>query len=79
MARLTLRLPDSLHRELAEQADAEGVSLNQYIVFSLTRVGTVARLATERAEFGRLLGAAPPEEAEASLQTLLSLREGEGG
>ena len=37
MSRLTLRLPQTLHRQLKEQASEEGVSLNQYIVYSLTR------------------------------------------
>lgn len=30
--RITLRLPRSLHRALAESSEAEGVSLNQYLV-----------------------------------------------
>jgi uncharacterized protein (DUF1778 family) len=42
MARLTLRLPESLHRQLKEQASIEGISLNQYIVYSLTRQATSA-------------------------------------
>ena len=29
MSRLTLRLPDSLHRQLSDQAKHEGISLNQ--------------------------------------------------
>ena len=37
MSRFTLRLPNSLHRELKENAHQEGVSLNQYIVYALTR------------------------------------------
>ena len=37
MSRLTLRLPDSLHRELESRAENEQVSLNQYLVYSLTR------------------------------------------
>ena len=37
MSRFTLRLPNSLHRELKENASQEGVSLNQYIVYALTR------------------------------------------
>lgn len=37
MSRLTLRLPDSLHRRLTETADREGVSLNQYLVYLLAR------------------------------------------
>jgi hypothetical protein len=37
MARLTLRLPESLHRQLESQAKREKVSLNQYLVYALTR------------------------------------------
>ena len=37
MSRLTLRLPDTLHQELIHLAESEGVSLNQYIVYALTR------------------------------------------
>jgi len=42
MSRLTLRLPDTLHRQLESLAHHEAVSLNQYIVFALTRQATVA-------------------------------------
>ncbi len=34
--KLLLRMPKTLHRHLAEAADKEGVSLNQYIVFLLS-------------------------------------------
>jgi uncharacterized protein (DUF1778 family) len=37
MSRLTLRLPDSLHRQLKAAARKENVSLNQVIVYALTR------------------------------------------
>ena len=37
MGRMTLRLPESLHRQLETQAEQEGVSLNQYIVYMLAR------------------------------------------
>ena len=37
MSRLTLRLPETLHQQLAKVAEQEGVSLNQYIVYALTR------------------------------------------
>jgi hypothetical protein len=37
MSRLTLRLPETLHQKLALAAEQEGVSLNQYIVYALTR------------------------------------------
>jgi hypothetical protein len=37
MGRFTLRLPETLHNELEARAQQEGVSLNQYIVYMLTR------------------------------------------
>lgn len=33
----TLRLPETLHQQLIHLAEGEGVSLNQYIVYALTR------------------------------------------
>jgi diketogulonate reductase-like aldo/keto reductase len=49
MSRLTLRLPETLHHQLTSLADREGVSLNQYIVYALTRqtTGYVVVPATE--------------------------------
>ncbi|MEC4894800.1 MAG: toxin-antitoxin system HicB family antitoxin [Oscillatoria sp. PMC 1051.18] len=41
MSRLTLRLPETLHQELANLAQQEGISLNQYIVYALTRQVTL--------------------------------------
>lgn len=37
--KLLLRMPKSLHRRLAESAEQENVSLNQYIVFLLSSLG----------------------------------------
>ncbi len=37
MSQLTLRLPDTLHQQLIHLAESEGVSLNQFIVYALTR------------------------------------------
>ena len=37
MSRLTLRLPNSLHHQLESLAKREQVSLNQYLVYALTR------------------------------------------
>ena len=42
MGRLTLRLPDTLHQQLKKMADHERVSMNQYIVYALTRQMTLA-------------------------------------
>ena len=44
MSRLTLRLPETLHQELAHLAEGEGVSLNQYIIYALTRQTTLAHM-----------------------------------
>jgi HicB family len=74
MIRLTLRLPESLHRTLADQAQREGVSLNHYIVFSLTRAVTVADLAAQQRAFERLSHRFPAEDAEAALGELLAAR-----
>lgn len=41
MSRLTVRLPETLHDHLRELAEQEGVSLNQYIVYALTRQTTL--------------------------------------
>lgn len=35
--RFNVRLPKTLHRQLAEQAEREGVSLNQYVLYKLSR------------------------------------------
>lgn len=42
MSRLTVRLPETLHHQLSDLAEREGVSLNQYIVYALTRQTTLA-------------------------------------
>lgn len=47
MARLTLRLPDSLHQNLRSQAQDEGISLNQFIVYQLTRASTASEVAAD--------------------------------
>lgn len=35
--KLVLRIPRSLHKELKEAAEIEGVSLNQYMLYKLAR------------------------------------------
>ena len=35
--KISLRLPRSLHKELVEKAKSEGVSLNQYALFKLSK------------------------------------------
>ncbi len=79
MSRLTLRLPDTLHSQLVTLADNEQVSLNQYIVFALTRQVTMAytvqavpekAIAEQRAAYTALLqnlGKATFDEIEETL------------
>ena len=37
MGRLTLRLPDTLHDQIRSLAKHENISINQYVVYALTR------------------------------------------
>ncbi len=74
MNRLTLRLPESLHRQLTSQARDEGVSLNHLIVYLLTRMTTVTDLEAQRAKFEELRSRFPEAEAEEALQELLAAR-----
>lgn len=64
MGRFTLRLPQTLHQELETLAELEGVSLNQYILYALTRQVSPAytvrvlpetAVAEQRANYHRLL------------------------
>lgn len=63
MSRLTLRLPETLHQQLAQLAEGEGVSLNQYIVYALTRQATLAHV----------IQVVPQEEVEQQQQAFHSL------
>ena len=79
MSRLTLRLPDSLHLQLETLAETEQISLNQYIVYALTRQTTLDYtiqavpervLAEQRAHYTTLLqtlGQASFDEIEKAL------------
>ena len=74
MSRFTLRLPETLHHQLVDLAAGEGVSLNQYIVYALTRQVTLthsvlsvaeADVQQQRQSFNTLrqeLGTASPTE-----------------
>jgi hypothetical protein len=83
VSRLTVRLPETLHQQLIHLAEDEGVSLNQYIVYALTRqvalaysVQTIPEAEVEQQQqvFKALiqeLGQASPEE----IGSLLAERE----
>ena len=80
MSRLTVRLPDSLHHQLITQAKSEGVSLNQYLVYSLARQVAMGKyvvqpvpsekITADAKAFEELLATAPkvtPEEIKQAL------------
>lgn len=47
MGRFTLRIPKTLHNELEVLAKSEGISLNQYIIYTLTQKVTAEKLGVE--------------------------------
>lgn len=75
MSHLTLELPESLRLELERQAEREGVSLQHYIVYSLTRLVTASDLEAQRIEFEGMATRYPQEQAEAALRSLLASRQ----
>jgi hypothetical protein len=69
MGRFTLRIPKTLHNELEVLAKSEGISLNQYIIYTLTQKVTAAkvavegkRLTSEQAEFLANVKLVSPEQ-----------------
>ena len=74
MARMTLRLPDSLRDTLAERAEKEGVSLNQFLVFLLSQASAVDSVRRQRDQFEAMRSRVPKEEAEEALGQLLAAR-----
>ena len=74
MSQLTLDLPESLRLELERQAEKEGVPLQHYIVYSLTRFITASDLMSQKITFEEMTTRYPQDQAEAALQDLLSSR-----
>jgi hypothetical protein len=82
MGRFTLRIPKTLHSELEILAKGEGISLNQYIIYTLTQKVTAEKLVVEdkalSSEQAKLLAnvkLVPPEqvaEQQAAFEALLS-------
>lgn len=77
MARLSIRLPDTLHQSIVARAEKEGVSVNQFLVYALAQMTALDRLVEQRARFAELRGSPASGEAEAALRDLLALRESE--
>ena len=75
MSQLILDLPDSLRLELERQAEREGVALQHYIVYSLTRLVTASDLAAQRLIFDQMTNRYPQAQAEEALRQLLSSRQ----
>lgn len=74
MVRFTLRLPESLHEALAHRAEQEGVSLNQYLVYTLTKAAAVEPTIAQRARFESLQSRFSELESEDALRELLAAR-----
>ena len=74
MARLSLRIPESLHARLRERARIEGVSVNQYATFALSRVTAADEVEEQARSFRSLLERFPPDEAERALTNALAER-----
>jgi predicted RNase H-like HicB family nuclease len=67
--RFNLRIPRSLHRQLAESAEEQGVSLNQYVLMLLARADALDRV--ER----KIDGLAPTRATERTYAPLSGVRE----
>ena len=82
MGRFTLRIPKTLHNELELLAKEEGISLNQYIIYTLTQKVTTEKLGLgsqgftpEQVKFLANVKLTPPEqlaEQKAAFEALLS-------
>lgn len=70
--RVTLRLPRTLHRALAETADEEGVSLNQHLVNVLSYFTGFAH--AEKATVAHWVPAQTPARAHAQLRVVSTNR-----
>lgn len=82
MGRFTLRIPKTLHNELEALARDEGISLNQYIIYTLTQKVTAEKLgfggetfSADQAKFLANIKVTSPEqvaEQKAAFKALLS-------
>jgi len=75
MSQVQLQLPESLQTQLEERAQREGISLQEYIVYALSRVTTMPDLMEQKLAFDAMLTRYPSDKAEAALREILSARE----
>lgn len=68
-ATYTLRLPDELQRKLKEEAERSKMSVNQYILYTLTK--DISYKEAERALKDRIKQAGSPEEALRLLEAIV--------
>jgi hypothetical protein len=68
-ATYTLRLPDELQRKIKEEAERSKMSINQYILYTLTK--DISYKEAERALKERIKQASSPEEALRLLETIV--------
>lgn len=85
MTRMTIRLPETLHAVLQQQARREGLSLNQFILYSLTRQSAFAsaieslpakQAIEQQARFNALLQRLGPPATDDSFDAYMRQREG---
>jgi hypothetical protein len=74
MSQLTLDLPESLRLELERRAALEGVSLQHYLVYALTRSITASDLGSQKVSFEEMATRYPQEQADAALRNLRASR-----
>lgn len=84
MGRFTLRLPETLHQQLEVLAQEEGVSLNQYLVYTLAQhtapaytiqIRSPQEIAERRVKFDALLGRLRGETETIDIDDILAQRE----
>ena len=71
---MTVRLPDSLHEVLSSRAEAEGVSMNQFVVYALSQVAALDSLRRQTEQFEALRNRESEQDAEAALKEILAER-----
>lgn len=74
MSDVHLHIPESLHRQLEERAQRNGVSLEELILDSLLRAVTIPDVAEQKAVFEEMRSRYPRDQAEAALREILSAR-----
>ena len=75
MSNVQLQIPDSLHRQLEERAQRQGISLQDLIVDTLLHVVKIPDAAEQKTAFEEIQSRYPKDQAEAALRKILAARE----